>query len=131
MRAFALALATTTLTAVSAAAQVASFSTSDDTIMPNPSTVLIAKANLPADGLVIVRAVRGGSIQPASLGLARVGPGETTNLVVRLKSPAKAGDELIVMLHADTGRKGVYDGDPTVLSVDISKAVVSKAVGQR
>ena len=131
MRAFALALTSLTLTAVSAGAQVASFSTSDDTIMPNPRTVFISKANLPGDGLVIVRSVRGGSIQPASLGLAAVGPGETTNIVVRLKRPAKAGDELIVMLHADTGRKGIYDGDPTVLSVDISNAVVRKAVGHR
>lgn len=131
MHRLAIALATLVLIASSAAAQVASFSTSDDTIMPDAGTVVISKANLPGDGLVIVRAVRGGSIQPASLGLARLAPGESVNIVIKLARPARAGEAFTVMLHADQGRKGVYDRDPVVLSVDIPHAVVRKATGGR
>lgn len=112
----------------SAVAQVARFSTSDQTIMPDARTVLIECGHLPGDGLVIVRSVRRGRLDRLPLGQASVRAGEFANLRVRLSRPAEEGESLVVFLHADQGKRGVYDSDPVVLSVDISEPMVRAAL---
>jgi hypothetical protein len=109
-------------------AQVASLSTSTASIMPNRRSVLIEKANLPGQGLIIVRAVRGGSIEPKALGQIQVKPGASSNLRIPLAQSAASGEDYVVMLHADFGKIGVYERtDPLVLSVDIPASVVDGA----
>jgi hypothetical protein len=111
-----------------AEAQVASLSTSTASIMPDRRSVFIESANLPGQGLIVVRAVRGGSIDPKALGQAQVQPGTSSNLRIPLSRPAAAGRDYVVMLHADFGKIGTYERtDPLVLTVDIPASVVNGA----
>jgi hypothetical protein len=114
-----------------AVAQVARLTTADATVMPNPSTVLIQSAHLPGDGLVAIRSVQNGKVQPGALGEAAIKAGETANVRVRLARPVRTGEALLLVLYADFGRRGVYDGDPLVLTVDIPAEVVRTALQQR
>ncbi len=128
-RSASLAVLTLAMALSSAAeAQVASLSTSTASIMPNRRSVLIEKANVPGQGLIVVRAVRGGSIEPKALGQIQVKPGTSSNLRIPLNRPAAAGADYVVMLHADFGKVGTYERtDPLVLTVDIPASVVDGA----
>jgi hypothetical protein len=112
-------------------AQVARLTTSDATVMPDPSTVFIQSAHLPGDGLVTIRSVQDGKVQHGALGTVAIKAGETANVRVRLVRPVRTGEALLLVLHADFGRRGVYDGDPVVLTVDIPAGVVRTALQQR
>jgi hypothetical protein len=114
--------------AVSAScAQVARLTTSEATLMPNSRTVHVESGYLPGDGLIIVRAVKDGRIRSASLGLLSVPSGEVRALDLKLFRSVVAGETLLLTLHADQGRLGVYDRDPIVLSIEIAPAVTRRA----
>ena len=116
---------------VPAMAQVARVSHSDSTVMPEARTVLLEDVNVPGHALIIVRAVRNDRIDPTPLGQVRIGPGETANVRVRLTREARPGESFIVMLHADFGRRGLDQGDPVVLSIDIPENVLRGARSPR
>jgi hypothetical protein len=110
-----------------AAAQVARFTTSDSTILKDARTVFIESGYLPGEGLVVIRPIESGRVQMSSLGQAMIRAGEFRGVRVKLQRPARQGEALLIVLYADQGRRGLYDGDPVVLTVPISADVVSRA----
>jgi hypothetical protein len=77
--------------------------------------------------LIVVRAARKGRVGKAALGQARLLAGETANVQVRLVREPQPGEALLIFLHADQGRIGVYDRNPVVLTVDVPEAVIHAA----
>ena len=72
--------------------------------------VTVASVGLPSNGWVVVHAVRDG--QPdfsGSIGHVYVPAGPSKNVSVPLDAPARPGDEVVVMLHLDTGTAKVYE----------------------
>jgi hypothetical protein len=111
----------------SSSAQVARLTTSEATLMPNSRTVHVESGYLPGDGLIIVRDVKDGRIASASLGVLSVPSGEIRAIDLKLSRSVVAGEILLLTLHADQGRRGVYDRDPLVLSVEIPPVVTRRA----
>jgi hypothetical protein len=111
----------------SSSAQVARLTTSEATLMPNSRTVHVESGYLPGDGLIIVRDVKDGRIASASLGVLSVPSGEIRAIDLKLSRSVVAGEILLLTLHADQGRRGVYDSDPLVLSVEIPPVVTRRA----
>jgi hypothetical protein len=99
-----------------AEAQVAMLASS--TTLDEPASITITKANLPGDGFIVVRAsMGGGRLAPGALAVVPVKAGAVSDLKIRLSRAAKPGEALVLRLHADFGRKGLFEpaSDPLVL----------------
>ena len=75
--------------------------------------VVIAEADVPADGWVVVHreAAGGGPQVPAIIGKAFLTAGPHADVSVPLDEPVDSGETLFAMLHADTGEAGAYEFD--------------------
>ena len=113
----------------SSKAQVARLTTSESTLMPNARTVHVESGFLPGDGLIVVRALKDGRLGTALLGVVSVPSGGVRGMDVNLSRRVADGETLLLTLHADQGRLGVFDGDPLVLSVEIPPRVKRGAAG--
>ena len=72
--------------------------------------ILIEEAALDYDGWIVVHAIRNGQPDYASsIGHLYIPAGTSKELSVPLAQPANAGDEVIVMLHEDTGSARVFE----------------------
>ena len=107
------------LLATGAEAQIAMISAGST--MADRSAVTIDKASLPGDGFIVVRPHRGGRLLPGTLAAVAVKAGVATNLRIPLSRPAKPGETLMILLHADQGTPGVFEPgkDPLVLTQDV------------
>lgn len=74
------------------------------------SSVTVASIGMPTNGWLVVHAMQNGKpVVPASIGHVYVQAGPTSNVVVPLSAPVKAGDQVMAMLHLDTGNAKVYE----------------------
>jgi hypothetical protein len=119
-----------TAIASGASAQVAHFTTSGSNILKDARTVFIESGFLPGDGLVVIRPIENGRMGISSLGQATIRAGEFRGVHVNLARPVVSGESLVVVLYADQGRRGVFDGDPVVLTVPISGDVVARVASR-
>jgi hypothetical protein len=105
--------------AAGARAQIAMISAKST--MADRSAVVIEKASLPGDGFIVVRPQRNGRLLPGVLATVAVRAGAVENLRIPLARPAKPGESLMILLHADYGTKGVFEPgkDPLVLTQDV------------
>jgi hypothetical protein len=116
-------LAAAFLLATAGAGQTQVAMLSSSSALDDPNSVLVSRANLPGDGFIVVRAeIGGGRLAPAALATVPVKAGTITDLRIPLARPAKAGEALIIRLHADFGRRGVFEPgkDPLVLEHEVT-----------
>ena len=84
-----------------------SISASDQTAS---DSVTVAKIGMPSTGWLVLHAMKNGKpVVPASIGHVYVAAGPTSNVVVPLTSEVKPGDQVMAMLHLDTGNAKVYE----------------------
>lgn len=77
---------------------------------PAGAAVTVAQIGMPSTGWLVVHAVQNG--QPdltGSIGHVYVPPGPSSNVSVPLSSPARPGDQVMAMLHLDTGVAKVFE----------------------
>jgi hypothetical protein len=74
------------------------------------STVTVASIGMPSTGWVVIHEMQNGKpVVPASIGNVYVPAGPSKNVVVALSSPVKPGDQVMAMLHLDTGVAKIYE----------------------
>lgn len=74
------------------------------------SSVTVAEIGMPSTGWLVVHAVKDGAPDVSgSIGHVYVPAGPSTNVVVPLSVPVKAGDQVSAMLHLDTGNAKVFE----------------------
>lgn len=77
---------------------------------PAGGSVTISTVGMPSTGWVVIHEMRNGKpVVPASIGNVYVPAGPSKNVVVALSTPVKAGDQVMAMLHLDTGVPKVYE----------------------
>ena len=74
-------------------------------------TVVIDKVMMEQDGFVVIHEMSadGKPVAPGSIGHTAVKKGMAEKVAVRLTKRVKKGAKLMAMLHADTGKMGVYE----------------------
>jgi hypothetical protein len=105
------------LLASSAAAHAQVAMISARSAMADRSAVVLDKASLPGDGFIVVRPQKNGRV----LATVAIPAGVATNLRIPLSRPARPGERLMILLHADYGTKGAFEPgrDPLVLTQDV------------
>jgi hypothetical protein len=80
----------------------------EPTVDVSTGTLIVKSVNSPEDGFLVVHVMTDG--KPVKvIGHAEVKKGENTGIPIILDTTPKAGDELGLMLHSDTGAKGKYE----------------------
>ncbi|HDZ38636.1 MAG TPA: hypothetical protein ENH62_10175 [Marinobacter sp.] len=90
----------------------------------NEVTISSVKAN--ASGFVVIHDsnTEGKPVVPSSIGHTMINAGHNSDVKVTLDHTVKVGEKLFVMLHEDTGKKGIYEFGPG--SVNVDKPVVDE-----
>lgn len=78
------------------------------TVDVSTGTLTVKSVNAPEDGFLVVHVMTDGK-PGAVIGHAVVKKGENTGIPIILDTTPKAGDQLGLMLHNDTGAKGRYE----------------------
>ena len=77
---------------------------------PAGDSVTVATVGMPSTGWVVVHRMENGKpVVPASIGHVYVPAGPSENVVVPLSEKVSAGDQVMAMLHLDTGNVRVYE----------------------
>ena len=77
---------------------------------PAGSSVTVATVGMPSTGWVVIHEMRGGKpVLPASIGNVYVPAGPSQNVVVPVTVALKPGDQVMAMLHLDTGVPKVFE----------------------
>lgn len=95
-------------------------------VAPQPAgkSVTVPSAYLEHGGFLVIHQIKEGKpVVPASIGHAMLKPGQNTSIVVPLSVATEAGDQLLAMLHTDTGKIGTYEFGPG--STDNDKPVIA------
>jgi len=80
----------------------------DSTVDTSTGTLTVKLVTAPEDGFLVVHTMVDGRPGEA-IGHAQVKKGENSGVPVILDTTPKSGDELTLMLHADTGTPGKYE----------------------
>ena len=73
-------------------------------------SVTVANIGMPSTGWLVIHAMENGKpVVPASIGNVYVPAGPSKNVVVALSAPVKPGDQVMAMLHLDTGVAKIYE----------------------
>lgn len=93
-------------------------------------TITIRHLELTNGGFVVVHEMdaEGKPVAPGNIGYRAVRAGDSNNVVVRLTKRVPKGAKLMVMLHDDTGKKGVYEFAPGATAEDKPTIVNGAAV---
>lgn len=74
------------------------------------TSITVAAIGMPSTGWLVVHEMQNGKpVTPASIGNVYVPAGPSTNVVVPLSAPVKSGDQVMAMLHLDTGVAKVFE----------------------
>lgn len=77
---------------------------------PAGGSVTVASVGMPSTGWLVVHEMKNGEpVVPASIGHVYVPAGPSKNVVVPLSTNVKSGDQVMAMLHLDTGNVKVYE----------------------
>ena len=94
------------------------------------AAVAVARVNSPEDGFLVVHAANSArnTIDPPALAYLPVRSGVSTDLKLELRRTAPGLTPLYVVLHSDTGRKGVFEYGPKNLGTDAPRAAAGDLV---
>lgn len=94
------------------------------------AAVAVARVSAPEDGFLVVHAGNSArnTIDPPALAYLPVPSGVSTDLKLELRRTASGLTPLFVVLHSDTGRKGVFEYGPKNLGTDAPRAAAGDLV---
>lgn len=96
----------------------------------NGSAVTVARVNAPDDGFIVIHSggAERNSIDPKGLAYVPVRAGLSTDLTLELHRSVSPEAKLFVVLHSDTGQKGVFEYGASKLDVDGPRAAGGELV---
>ena len=94
------------------------------------ATVAVGRVSAPEDGFLVVHAGNAArnSIDPAALAYLPVSAGVSTDVRLELRQTTPRVEPLFVVLHSDTGQKGVFDYGANDFGTDAPRAAAGDLV---